>query len=282
LPGRGHRPGPRCRDSATPAATHRDHTDAHAALASAAARQPAEPASDVLTRPSHPRNAVTEEPSMSATAVRIENGYHLIDTAAWVRQRTDEPLRELTDNLAEFTRHPVFADCYPPLGTIAQMQLWCAARGWTAGDESSHYHGTCCLTEPVTFVLALDADRVTYALVQIGTDTPEVFRDVTADDAYWHQVESVDIVCPGGHRWTWLDHAHLLDHTGTDVALSDLFGHEPGAPYADCRDCLAYDDGDRDDPCPCDNRNTIYCPTCTQRCQLELTDVPTYSVPAQQ
>ncbi len=30
-------------------------------------------------------------------AVRIEHGYHLIDTRAWVRQRTSEPVPELTD-----------------------------------------------------------------------------------------------------------------------------------------------------------------------------------------
>nr|BFE56387.1 hypothetical protein GCM10020063_009130 [Dactylosporangium thailandense] len=213
---------------------------------------------------------------MHHDAVRIEHGYHLIDAGAWVRQRTGDPLPELTDAVAQFIRHPVFADYHPQLDTSARMQLWCAARGWTTSEETSYYHDHNALTESVSIVLAVDADRVAYALVQIGDDAPEVFLDVTTDDGYWLQVEPVDIVCPGGHRWTWLDHTCLLDQDGTSIGFTDLFGRRPGAPYAECRDCLAYDNGDRDDPCPCENRYTIYCPTCEQRCRLELTDVPTF------
>jgi hypothetical protein len=211
---------------------------------------------------------------MHHSAVRIEHGYHLIDTGAWVRQRTGEALPELTDALHEFTRHPVFAEYHPQLDTSARMQLWCAAWGWTTSEETSYYHDHDCLTEPVSIVLAVDVDQVAYALVQVGEHTPEVYRDVTTDDGYWLQVEPVDIVCPTGHRWTWLDHTCLLDQAGTYIAFADLFGRQPGAPYTQCRDCLAYDNGERDEPCPCESRWTIYCPTCDQRCRLELTDVP--------
>jgi hypothetical protein len=213
---------------------------------------------------------------MHHCAVRIEHGYHLIDTSAWVRQRTGEPLPELTDAVGEFTRHPVFAMYQPQMDTAARIQLWCAARGWTSSEETSLYHDHDCLTEPVSIVLAVDADKVAYALVQAGDDAPQVYLDVTTDDASWLQVETVDIVCPAGHHWTWLDHTCLLDAAGRYLPFADLLGRRPGAPYAECRDCLAYDDGERDEPCPCESRYTIYCPTCDQRCRLELTEVPTF------
>lgn len=212
---------------------------------------------------------------MFRSAVRIEHGYHLIDTGAWVRQRAGEPLPKPTKALREFTTHPVFAEYRPQMDTSARMRLWCAARGWTSSEETSYHPDHDCLTEPASIVLALDADRVAYALVQVGDQPPEVRHDLTTDDGYWLQVEPVDILCPAGHRWTWLDHTCLLDQAGRYVPFGDLFGRRPGAPYAQCRDCLAYDDGDRDQPCPCQSRYTIYCPTCQQRCRLELTDVPT-------
>jgi hypothetical protein len=112
--------------------------------------------------------------------------------------------------------------------------------------------------------------------VQVSDGAPRVYRDVTTDDGYWLQVEPVDIVCPVGHRWTWLDHTSLLDAAGGYVPFGDLFGRRPGAPYAECRTCLGYDDGERDEPCPCESRWTIYCPICDRRCRLELTDVPTF------
>jgi hypothetical protein len=209
-------------------------------------------------------------------AVRIEHGYHLIDTRAWVAQRTGETLPELTEALREFADHPAFGQYHPQMDTAARMQLWAAARGWTSSEETSYYHDHDCLTQPISIVLAADPHRCAYALVQVGTNASEVLADLTTDDAYWGQVSPVDIVCPGGHRWTWLDHTSLLDNTGTYLPFTTVFGRDRGAPYAECRDCLAYDNGDRDELCPCDNRWTIYCPTCGQRCGLELTDVPTY------
>ncbi len=218
---------------------------------------------------------------MHHDAVRIEHGYHLIDAGAWVRQRTSEALRELTDALRDFTRHPVFAEYHPQMDASARMQLWCAARGWTTSEETSYSHDQTCLSEPVSIVLAVDPDRVAYALVQVGSDAPEVLLDLTTDADYWLQVEPVDIVCPAGHRWTWLDHTSLLDEAGNHTPFADLFGLTPGAPYAECRDCLAYETGERDELCPCEGRYTVYCPTCEQRCRLQLTPVPTFPARAE-
>jgi hypothetical protein len=110
--------------------------------------------------------------------VRIERGYHIIDAGAWVRQRTSEPLADLTAALDEFTHHPVFGQYQPQMDTSARMQLWCAARGWTTSEETSYYHDHTCLSEPVSIVLATDANRSAYALVQVGSDAPDVFHDL--------------------------------------------------------------------------------------------------------
>jgi hypothetical protein len=213
--------------------------------------------------------------------VRIEPGYHIIDSQAWVCQRTSPPVADLTAALNEFIDHPVFDDLHIHLDTSARMQLWCAARGWSTSEETTHHHTHDVLSESVSVVLATGPDRCAYALVQIGHDDPDVHLDLTTDDDYWLQVELVDIVCSAGHRWTWLDHDTLLDDTGTYLTFREVFGRTPGAPYAECRDCVAYDNGDRDEICGCDGRHTIYCPTCDQRCRLELTGVPTYTTPGQ-
>src|SRR5690349_10341218 len=156
-------------------------------------------------------------------AVRIEPGYHIIDTESWVRQRTGEPVPDLTATLTEFTDHPVFDDLRIHVDTSARMQLWAAARGWSTNLETNHHHSHDVLSEPVSIVLARDPDRCAYALVQVGHDTPQVYLDLTTDDDYWLQVEPVDIVCSTGeHRWTWLDHRTLLDDTGTYLDFRDL------------------------------------------------------------
>lgn len=207
--------------------------------------------------------------------VRIEPGYHIIDTQAWVNQRTSAPVTELTRALNEFCDHEVFDDLHIHLDTSARMQLWAAARGWRTSPETTYHHTHDELSDHVSIVLATDPDRCAYALVQVDHDTPDVYLDLTTDDDYWAQVEPVDIVCTtGNHRWTWPNQYEMLDDTGTYLTFREVFGSTPGAPYAQCRDCLAYDDGERDEPCDCDGRHTIYCPTCDQRCRLELTAVP--------
>ena len=44
--------------------------------------------------------------------VRIEHGYYLIDTDAWVEQRVGERADDFTALLREFTGHDLFRDTY--------------------------------------------------------------------------------------------------------------------------------------------------------------------------
>jgi len=217
---------------------------------------------------------------MHRNAVTVHDGYHTIDSHAWVALRVGDQSREHTNALHEFLRNDVFAEYHRQMDTSARMQLWCAGRGWQISEASPLHHEHSVLQQPVTVVLAVDDERTPWALVQVGTDQPVVYRDITTDDDYWLQVETVDIICPAGHRWTWLNEREFTDDTGHYTALTDLFGPARNAPYSRCRDCTAFDDGDTDQMCICDNPHVIYCPACRQRCRVELTDVPTY--PARQ
>jgi hypothetical protein len=213
---------------------------------------------------------------MHRNTVTVHDGYHTIDPHAWVALRVGDEARDHTAALDEFLRNNVFAEYHPQMDTSARMQLWCAGRGWQISEGSPLYHDHSVLDRPVTVVLAADDERTAWALVQIGTDQPTVYRDITTDDDYWLQVETVDIVCPAGHRWMWLNDTELIDATSGYVTLAGLFGSGRGVPYSRCRDCAAFDDGERDEMCSCDNAYVIYCPTCQQRCHLELAAVPTY------
>lgn len=208
--------------------------------------------------------------------VTIHPGYYLIDTRAWVSQRTADPDDTLTSLLAEFLRCDVFDGHQPNMDTTARMQLWCAARQWTQLEGSPIWHDHQVLTHPAEIVLATDPDGNAWALVSIDYTTPVVYRDVTTDDGYWHQVTPVDIVCPDGHRWNWLDERTLLDSNGADVVMSDIFGPDRDKPFQPCRGCQAFDDDRSDQMCPCDNTTAIYCPVCDARCTLELAEVPTH------
>jgi hypothetical protein len=213
---------------------------------------------------------------MQHQAVTIHDGYHTIDPDAWVALHVGDEANDHTAALRDFLRNDAFRDYTPQMDTSARMQLWCAGRGWVISEASPLHHDHSVLDRPVTLVLATDIEDTPHALVQIGTDQPTVYRDITTDDDYWLHVETVDIICPAGHRWTWLNDRELLDHAGRYLTLTDLFGQRRGAPYSRCRDCAAFDDGYRDESCPCDNPNVIYCPACQQRCHLELAAVPTH------
>lgn len=212
---------------------------------------------------------------MISQPVEIGDGYFVVDAETWINQRAGHRRPDDTDALREFIASPVFDACRPTMPDSDRMQLWCAARGWIVADGDVHHHDEDdCLSEPVTIVLATDA-RHAYALVQVGTDRPVVYHDLTTDSGYWCQTRVVDIVCPGGHRWTWLDNTSLIDNRGHYAEFAAVFGPDSGAPYARCRDCAAYDNDDTDQICPCAG-TAIYCPTCRSRCRLELTDVPTH------
>ena len=163
------------------------------------------------------------------------------------------------------------------------MVLWCAARDWAVSEGAPIYHDQRLTRPGQRHPGRRPATRPAgaYAIVQVDDDRPVVYPDITTDEGYWYQVRAVDIVCPNGHRLTWLDDASLLDDHGQDTTIAAVFGPDRQMPYSECRDCAKFDDGDTDTMCDCGDTSAIYCPTCNRSCRLTLTDVPTYPQPGE-
>jgi hypothetical protein len=72
-------------------------------------------------------------------AVRIERGYYLIDTDAWVDQRVGERADDFTALLREFTGHDLFREQVTSMDVSSRVLLWCAARGWPVSEGAPIY-----------------------------------------------------------------------------------------------------------------------------------------------
>jgi hypothetical protein len=90
-------------------------------------------------------------------AVRIERGYYLIDTNAWVDQRVGHRADDYTTLLREFTDHDLFRQQPTPMDTCSRVELWCAARGWPVAEGAPIYHDDQRLTRPVSIILSTAA-----------------------------------------------------------------------------------------------------------------------------
>jgi hypothetical protein len=210
-------------------------------------------------------------------AVRIERGYYLIDTDAWVDQRAGEHADDLTELLREFTGHNLFRAQPTAMDVSNRGVLWCAARGWTVSEGAPIYHDDERLTHPVSVILATapGPSPQAVAIVIVDDRNPVVYPDITTDEGYWHQVATADIVHPTGHRMSWDGGRGLADHEGEDTTIAAVFGTDPQAPFRHCRACAAYEDSDTDLSCDCGGW-AIYCPVCGARCGLPLPEIPTY------
>jgi hypothetical protein len=209
--------------------------------------------------------------------VRVEAGYYLIDTDAWIRQRVGDRDTENTALLREFISHEAFGDQSHRMDVATRVVLWCAARGWLTHEGAPIEHDHPQLTEPVNVVLATlpQPDRRAVAIVIDDGGEPVVYPDLTTDEGCWYQVATVDIVCPTGHRMTW-DGAHgLIDHEGADTTITAVFGTDRHAPFQPCRLCAAYADTDSGEGCDCGGW-AIYCRVCGARTTLALPDIPTH------
>ncbi len=211
-------------------------------------------------------------------AVRMERGYYLIDTNAWVDQRVGERADDFTAQLREFTDHDLFREQPTSMDVDSRVVLWCAARDWAVSEGAPIYHDDNQLTRPVSIILATAPGPETQAvaIVIVENDAPVVYPDITTDEGYWYQVSTVDIVCPTGHRLTWDGGRGLIDHEGEDTTIAAVFGRDPQAPLRPCRACAAYDDSDTDLHCDCGGVSAIYCPVCGARCSLALPGIGTH------
>lgn len=206
--------------------------------------------------------------------VTIEYGHHVrVDAHGWVAQRIGDELPELTEALHDWGRLEHLTDT--SLGWIARAQLWCQARGYEISESGPTVHDHPLLSAPLAFLLAVDGEHGTIVIVSVDDAPPTVYRDITTDEGYWYQVDSLDIVCGCGRRWTWTGN-ELLTEDGEATTVTAVFGDRPHTPFTPCPDCAAEDGNPAGPPCPSPGVAAILCPHCGQRCDLDLPAVATY------
>lgn len=230
----------------------------------------------------------------------IENRYIRIDTPAWLAQRTGGTVAELTYDLLTWATAgrsdrrglgdpaPRFSpggpqgvgepSAFPSGWWVDAVQAWCRHRRHTSADvrdpgavplQISHV-GTRLDTE-IWIARSVDPDCGPIAVVQVNEEPPVVYADDVTDSADWYDADTVDIVCPNGHGWTWRTGRELIDAQGRFASLSVVFGPDLDAPFTRCPTCLPRN-GRRPNPCGCDRRSWILCPLCGSRCDVELTE----------
>lgn len=206
--------------------------------------------------------------------VTLHNLYYLIDTTAWLDQRTGAHQPDRSAQLHDFVRCDVFDEYRPGMDMAARMRLWCGAHGYAVGDGNVIEHDDECLTKPVTIVLT-DTTGVAgqaLALVSIDGTRPEVFADITTDVGYWFDATTIHIRCPSGHAWTWDGGRQLCAADNVATHIPELFGRDTSVINR-CHDCTAFNDGATEQMCLCPGF-AVYCPACAARCQVTLPEIP--------
>jgi hypothetical protein len=213
------------------------------------------------------------------THARIDAGWIAIDARAWLDQRTGGPILDLTAALrAAWAARARFTNPQPPDWTDL-VPRWLTDHRYPSPDPADP-DGLQVITHAGT---RLDADlwiaRATtpnhgpIAVVLINDDPPGVYADTAGDLADWYDADTVDIVCPNGHGWTWRTGRELITaDRGAFTTVTVVFGTDLDAPFRPCPHCQAHRLGGRPDPCGCDGTPWIICPTCGARCDVELPD----------
>jgi hypothetical protein len=203
---------------------------------------------------------------------RIESGRISIDTLAWLEQRTAGTIDHLTDDLhtwATQTRTSIPG----PQHWLELTLGWRRHRGFTGpdpGDPGVIAHTGTRLDADLWIARSITPHDGPIAVIRINDDPPVVHTDHVTDSGDWYDADTVDIGCPNGHGWTWRTGRELLDADGSFTTLTVVFGPNLDAPFSTCPTCQAHQLGQRTEPCGCDGTPWIICPTCGQRCDVEL------------
>ena len=200
----------------------------------------------------------------------IESGRIVIDTAAWLEQRTAGPLPHLTYDLITWAAtQPSGADW--PERVLAWLTLHECAGPDRSGPLVIHHELTR-LDAVVWLAYARHRGWGRIVVVQQDHHYPAVYADGTRELEERLDADSIDIGCPNGHQWTWRTGSPLIDGEGSFTSLAAVFGTDPAAPFTACPGCTTFAQGHRRRPCRCDRSSWIVCPICGARCDAELTN----------
>jgi hypothetical protein len=206
---------------------------------------------------------------------RIGDGCVVIDTHAWLQQRTAGTLPALTRDLRSWATRASAAN--PVLTDWKDLvPAWRAARCLPSpdptdpGDPAVINHVGTRLDISLWIARMLTPGHGRIAVIRLDDDPPEVYADTVTDTADWYDADTVDIACPAGHGWTWRTGRELITADGSFATLTTVFGPNLDAPFSQCGDCQAYRTRHRMTPCPCDGTPWIICPVCGRRCDVEL------------
>jgi hypothetical protein len=154
---------------------------------------------------------------------------------------------------------------------------WCRDRGHTSPDRSDPDAGPLVIAHIGTrldtelwIARATTPEHTRIAVVQINDDPPSVYDDYIHDPDHWWDADTVDIVCPGGHGWTWQTGREMITIDGSFSTLTVVFGLDLDAPFTPCPACFAAATTATAPACGCDRSSWILCPTCGLRCDVEL------------
>jgi hypothetical protein len=201
---------------------------------------------------------------MAEDNVRIEpGGCVLIDVNAWVSLRTAGIEPTLTAELHEWAGHRAE-------NWSEAAQGWSQDQGYDLREPDVITHGATRLDASAWVLLATAGDGRRLAVVGIDHDPPTIYLDTTLDPWWWYDADSVVITCLARHSWTWRSGREVLTVEGRPATLTTVFGPSLDAPFTICPDCTAFHLGSRQVPCDCDRSPWILCPTCGQRCSVDL------------
>jgi len=158
---------------------------------------------------------------------------------------------------------------------------WCAVRGHRRPDARRPdaaptviVHTATRLDRPLWLALASTADRGPIVVAQVGRTPPVVHAAATTEPVRWYDADTVVVHCPRRHRWIWRTGREMLGADGRATTLTRVFGPDLEAPFTRCPDCFAVEQGQRRGPCGCDGASWILCPTCGERCDVDLLPGP--------
>jgi len=189
--------------------------------------------------------------------------YITINTAAWLEQRTRGPDENLTEDLHAWAAR---TSTQGRRRWREAAYAWCCTRGYDLNDSSRITHTGTRLEASIWILRATVGARYRIAVVGLNHDAPTVYADTCHDPWDWFDADSIDIICPSGHGWTWGTGRELRTRRGNRTTLTLVFGPDLGAPFTPCPRCSSHRVG----TCGCDGAPWILCPICGRRCDVDL------------